>query len=232
MNCWCGRGFWSQGNAPVQKLRQPDVVHRVCAAAQARGLRRIEPMLTEEELSVYRRGRNTRDNVAKNASPAVYRAWSRIGSAASAALLPEGGESAGIARARFGYLGGGTGGRGTVICPERWFCCVKTKSYALEMLWDSLIVLVGTAVYAVRALLLCRAEQYCTPGASAASRCWSTVCNRVPRRYRQCADQCAAPDFGALFFLGKELYPQDPSFGRLLHRHLRLYPHPAPLPLL
>ncbi len=62
-----------QGNAPVQKLHSR-TVRRVCAAAQAEGLHRIEPMLTEEELSVYRRGRNTHNNIPKNASPAVYRA--------------------------------------------------------------------------------------------------------------------------------------------------------------
>ena len=52
----------------LQRLRE------ACAAAQAEGLHRIEPMLTEEELSVYRRGRNTHNNIPKNASPAVYRA--------------------------------------------------------------------------------------------------------------------------------------------------------------
>lgn len=61
------------GNAPVQKLHSRTVAH-VCAAAQAEGFHRIEPALTGEELSIFRRGRNTHNNIPKNASPAVYRA--------------------------------------------------------------------------------------------------------------------------------------------------------------
>lgn len=60
------------GNAPVQKLHQMTVAH-VCAAAQAKGHQAIEPLLTEEEAAIYRRGRNTHNNIPKNADPATYR---------------------------------------------------------------------------------------------------------------------------------------------------------------
>jgi len=46
----------------------------VCAAAQARAFSRVEPMLTQEELAIYKRGRNAHINTAaKNASIADYR---------------------------------------------------------------------------------------------------------------------------------------------------------------
>ena len=61
-----------KGNAPVNKLHQI-TVHNVCAAAQAKGYRAIESLLTEEEAAVYRRGRNTHNNIPKNADPATYR---------------------------------------------------------------------------------------------------------------------------------------------------------------
>ena len=60
------------GNAPVQRLHQMTVSH-VCAAAQAKGYQVIEPLLTEEEAAIYRRGRNTHNNIPKNADPATYR---------------------------------------------------------------------------------------------------------------------------------------------------------------
>ena len=45
----------------------------VCAAGQAGALRRIEPMLTEDELSVFKRGRNAHSGtMPKNASAADY----------------------------------------------------------------------------------------------------------------------------------------------------------------
>ena len=47
---------------------------RVCAGGQAQAFRRIEPMLSEEELGIYKRGRNSHmGTVAKNASIADYR---------------------------------------------------------------------------------------------------------------------------------------------------------------
>ena len=47
---------------------------RVCAKAQAEAYRRVEPLLTEEEAAVFRRGRNGHmGTVPKNASIADYR---------------------------------------------------------------------------------------------------------------------------------------------------------------
>lgn len=47
---------------------------RVCASAQAESFRRVEPMLTEEELAVYRRGRNGHmGTIPRNASIGDYR---------------------------------------------------------------------------------------------------------------------------------------------------------------
>lgn len=47
----------------------------VCAAGQAAAFGRIEPMLTPEELGVFRRGRNAHSGtMPKNASPADYHA--------------------------------------------------------------------------------------------------------------------------------------------------------------
>ena len=47
---------------------------QVCAAAQAEAFRRIEPILTEEEAAVYRRGRNGHmGTIPKNASIGDYR---------------------------------------------------------------------------------------------------------------------------------------------------------------
>ena len=47
---------------------------RVCAAGQAAAFRRVEPLLTGEELAVYRRGRNAHSGtVPKHASIADYR---------------------------------------------------------------------------------------------------------------------------------------------------------------
>lgn len=48
---------------------------QVCASAQAEAFHRIEPALTEEELAVFRRGRNGHmGTIPKNASIADYRA--------------------------------------------------------------------------------------------------------------------------------------------------------------
>lgn len=46
----------------------------VCAAGQAAAFRRVEPLLTEDELAVYRRGRNAHSGtVPKHATAADYR---------------------------------------------------------------------------------------------------------------------------------------------------------------
>ena len=62
-----------QSNAPVQKLhkRSSDLVK---ASAQAGIIKKIEDMLSEDELAVYKRGRNAKSyTVAKNASMTDYR---------------------------------------------------------------------------------------------------------------------------------------------------------------
>lgn len=63
----------SQSNAPVQKLhkRSSDLVK---ASAQAGIIKKIEDLLSEDELAVYKRGRNAKSyTVAKNASMTDYR---------------------------------------------------------------------------------------------------------------------------------------------------------------
>ena len=45
----------------------------VCASAQAAAFRKIEPHLTEEELSVFRRGRNAKSKPPRNADIADYK---------------------------------------------------------------------------------------------------------------------------------------------------------------
>lgn len=62
-----------KGNAPVNKLHK-QTVKMVCATAQAAAVEVLTPLLTEEEIGIYKRGRNTHNNVPKNADPAEYRA--------------------------------------------------------------------------------------------------------------------------------------------------------------
>lgn len=62
-----------QGNAPVNKLHKRSSA-LVKAASQAAIIKAIEPMLTEEEIQVYKRGRNAKSYTsAKNASVIDYR---------------------------------------------------------------------------------------------------------------------------------------------------------------
>ena len=62
-----------QGNAKVNQLHKA-VSGMVKAATQAEVIRKIEPYLTEEELGVYKRGRNAKSyTMAKNASMVDYR---------------------------------------------------------------------------------------------------------------------------------------------------------------
>lgn len=62
-----------QGNAPVNKLHKR-VSSMVKASAQMEIYHRIEDILTEEEVSVYKRGRNAKSfTTAKNASITEYR---------------------------------------------------------------------------------------------------------------------------------------------------------------
>lgn len=62
-----------KGNAPVNSLHRR-ASSLVKAEAQKESMLHIEPLLTEEERSVYRRGRNAKSyTTAKNASVADYR---------------------------------------------------------------------------------------------------------------------------------------------------------------
>lgn len=62
-----------KGNAPVNKLHK-QVSNLVKAPAQMELFHRIEDMLTEEELAIYKRGRNAKSfTSAKNASITEYR---------------------------------------------------------------------------------------------------------------------------------------------------------------
>lgn len=62
-----------QGNAPVNKLHKK-VSSLVKAATQAKIVHIIEPILTEEEMGLYKRGRNAKSfTAAKNASILEYR---------------------------------------------------------------------------------------------------------------------------------------------------------------
>ena len=53
----------SAKNAPVMQLHRL-TVKKVCAEAQASAVEKLLPRLTEEELAVYKRGRNTKVNSA------------------------------------------------------------------------------------------------------------------------------------------------------------------------
>ncbi|WP_258840821.1 Mini-ribonuclease 3 [Mechercharimyces sp. CAU 1602] len=56
------------------QLIQKEAVQYVAATAQARGLRLLEPMLTEKELDVVRRGRNAKPgHTPKNTKVSEYR---------------------------------------------------------------------------------------------------------------------------------------------------------------
>ena len=62
-----------QGNRQVNRLHLA-AVHLVKAGTQAAMIRLLEPLLTPEELSVYKRGRNAHSHTtAKNASVIDYR---------------------------------------------------------------------------------------------------------------------------------------------------------------
>ena len=62
-----------RGNAPVHGLHR-EASSMVKAEAQKQSLQKIEPELTEEELAIYKRGRNAKSYTsAKNASITDYR---------------------------------------------------------------------------------------------------------------------------------------------------------------
>lgn len=63
----------NNSDAPVHALHLK-AAKKVCAAAQSLAFRRIEGMLTEDELIIYKRGRNSHlGSIPKNASVADYR---------------------------------------------------------------------------------------------------------------------------------------------------------------
>lgn len=61
-----------EANRPVNALHTA-ASKRVCAAAQAEAIKKIMPILTEDELAVFKRGRNAHTGgIPKNASSADY----------------------------------------------------------------------------------------------------------------------------------------------------------------
>ena len=60
-------------NCPVKKLHQNAVVQVRCQA-QAKFMELLMPILTEEEIAVFKRGRNANTSIPKNAEPADYHA--------------------------------------------------------------------------------------------------------------------------------------------------------------
>ena len=61
-----------KGSAPVGALHRR-AVNVVCAKAQSVAAELLLPLLTEEELTIYKRGRNSHSSVPKNADPSEYR---------------------------------------------------------------------------------------------------------------------------------------------------------------
>lgn len=61
-----------KGNMPVDRLHKMATGY-VSAAAQSEAFKRLEENLTELEMSIYKRGRNTKSTVPKNADMAQYR---------------------------------------------------------------------------------------------------------------------------------------------------------------
>lgn len=60
------------GNCPVNKLHKKSV-EKVCCKAQSLFVERLLPILSQEELTIYKRGRNAHTkNVPKNASESDY----------------------------------------------------------------------------------------------------------------------------------------------------------------
>lgn len=61
-----------QANRPVNDLHK-NASKKVCAAAQSESIKKIMPLLTEDELAVFKRGRNAHtSSIPKNASSADY----------------------------------------------------------------------------------------------------------------------------------------------------------------
>ncbi|MEE5991981.1 MAG: ribonuclease III domain-containing protein [Oscillospiraceae bacterium] len=60
------------GNVPVRKLHEQKI-RLVCAGFQARAFEMLLPLLSEEELSIAKRGRNAESIPPKHADPFDYR---------------------------------------------------------------------------------------------------------------------------------------------------------------
>lgn len=65
------RHLLTQANRQAAKLHQQKI-QLVCAAAQAKAATQILPLLTEEELSVYKRGRNAHNTVPRHTAAKDY----------------------------------------------------------------------------------------------------------------------------------------------------------------
>lgn len=66
------RRMMEKGNQHVKKLHS-QTIELVCAHAQSEDMMVLEPHLTEQELDVYKRGRNAAGRVPKNADLVEYR---------------------------------------------------------------------------------------------------------------------------------------------------------------
>ena len=60
-----------KGNAPVNKLHQ-NTIKYVSAVSQSKSVESLLLLLTDEEMTIYKRGRNANTNVPKSASPSEY----------------------------------------------------------------------------------------------------------------------------------------------------------------
>ena len=60
------------GNENVNKLHKSATTY-VCCKGQAEFFRKIESMLSEKEMTVFKRGRNTKSHVPKNSEMSDYR---------------------------------------------------------------------------------------------------------------------------------------------------------------
>jgi len=68
----CRAYLCTRGDKTVDKLHR-DTIHMVKATAQAKFAEKMLPLLTEEELAFYRRGKNSHVHaVPKSATPAEY----------------------------------------------------------------------------------------------------------------------------------------------------------------
>lgn len=66
------RRILAEGNMPVQKLHRASV-SLVCASAQSRAVALLRDDFSDEEMAIYKRGRNADSHPPKNADPGEYR---------------------------------------------------------------------------------------------------------------------------------------------------------------